>query len=66
MAFAHRRKYARSEQPVGTISRHAQRRVDRRVVEIMARRDAAERRDSPPEQASSARHFVQRQVARPS
>jgi hypothetical protein len=31
---------------MGTVPRDAQRRVDQRVIEIMARRDAAERRDS--------------------
>jgi hypothetical protein len=48
MAFSgqERRKQARSKQPVGTVSRYAQRRVDTRVMEIMSRRDAAERRDS--------------------
>ena len=43
-----RRKHARSQQRVGTVSRFAQARVDKRVMEIMSRRDAAERRDSPP------------------
>jgi hypothetical protein len=48
MAFSgqERRKHARSKQPAGTVSRYAQQRVDTRVIEIMARRDAAERRDS--------------------
>jgi hypothetical protein len=48
MAFSgqERRKHARSKQPVGTVSRYAQQRVDTRVMEIMSRRDAAERRDS--------------------
>jgi hypothetical protein len=41
-----RRKHARSVQAVGTTSHHAQGRVDARVMEIMARRDAAERRAS--------------------
>lgn len=42
-----RRKRRRSEQTTGTVSRDAQRRVDKRVMEIMARRDATARRDSP-------------------
>ena len=48
MAFSgpERRKHARSKQPLGTVSRYAQQRVDERVMEIMSRRDAAERRDS--------------------
>jgi hypothetical protein len=48
-----RRKHARSTQPVGTVSHHAQQRVDQRVIEIMARRDAAERRDSRSARASA-------------
>jgi hypothetical protein len=36
-----RRKHARSKDPAGRMSRHAQRRVDERVRDIMARRDAA-------------------------
>jgi hypothetical protein len=42
-----RRKHARSEHPAGSVSRHAQQRVDERVRDVMARRDAtaAERRD---------------------
>jgi hypothetical protein len=43
-----RRKHARSPQTVGSVSRHAQQRVDKRVREIISRRDAAARRDSPP------------------
>ena len=50
-----RRKHARPEQMVGNVSRHAQRRVDKRVMEIMARRDAAARRDSGPDQARAER-----------
>jgi hypothetical protein len=47
-----RRKHARSKDPAGTVSRHAQQRVDERVRDVMARRDAdaaaaAQRRDSP-------------------
>ena len=36
-----RRKHARSTHPKGTVSRHAQQRVDERVRDVMARRDAA-------------------------
>ena len=36
---------------MGNVSRDAQRRVDQRVMEIMARRDAAARRDSRSDQA---------------
>ena len=48
-----RRKHARSKLTAGTVSRQAQRRVDKRVIEIMARRDAAARRDSRWDQALS-------------
>jgi hypothetical protein len=43
-----RRKHARSKDSGGRVSRHAQRRVDERVRDVMARRDAAaaQRRDS--------------------
>ena len=43
-----RRKHARSKHPAGSVSRHAQQRVDERVRDVMARRDAAaaQRRDS--------------------
>jgi hypothetical protein len=57
-----RRRHARSEQTVGYVSRYAQQRVDKRVIEIMSRRDAAERRDSPSDQALPARHFSRRPV----
>jgi hypothetical protein len=60
-----RRKHARSEQRLGTVSRHAQRRVNRRVLEIMARRDAAQHPDSRSDQAASARRLTRRAVARP-
>jgi len=40
-----RRKHARPEEIVGYVSRYAQQRVDKRVMEIMKRRDAAEGRD---------------------
>ena len=45
-----RRKHARSKHPAGNVSRQAQQRVDARVREVMARRDAAatQRRGAPP------------------
>jgi hypothetical protein len=46
------------------VSRYAQQRVDKRVMEIMARRDAAVHRDSPSDQALPARRFSRRPVAR--
>ena len=46
-----RRKHARPEQTMGSVSRYAQRRVDKRVMEIMARRDASARRDSGSDRA---------------
>ena len=56
MASGHeRRKHARSARTAGNVSRHAQQRVDKRVMEIMSRRDAAVRRDSPSAQALPAR-----------
>jgi hypothetical protein len=61
-----RRKHARAEQPVGYVSRYAQQRVDKRVIEIMARRDGAERRDSPSDQALPARRLSRRPATRPS
>jgi hypothetical protein len=36
-----RRKHARSKQPAGSVSRQAQQRVNERVMDVMARRDAA-------------------------
>jgi hypothetical protein len=47
MAFPgpERRKQPRAQRTGGNVSRHAQQRVDKRVVEIMSRRDAAARRD---------------------
>jgi hypothetical protein len=50
-----RRKHARSAQTAGYVSRYAQQRVDKRVIEIMSRRDAAERHDSSLDQALPAR-----------
>jgi hypothetical protein len=48
MAFSghERRKQPRAQRTGGNVSRHAQQRVDLRVMEIMSRRDAAARRDS--------------------
>jgi hypothetical protein len=46
-----RRKHVRSKHPAGSVSRHAQQRVDERVRDVMARRDAAaQRRDSNADQ----------------
>ena len=49
-----RRKHARSKDSAGNVSRHAQQRVDARVKDVMARRDAAaaQRRDSHSDQPS--------------
>jgi hypothetical protein len=58
-----RRKHARPEQVVGYVSRYAQQRVDKRVIEIMSRRDAAVRQDSPSDRALPARRFSRRPVA---
>ena len=43
-----RRKHARSKHSAGSVSRHAQQRLDERVRDVMARRDAAaaQRRDA--------------------
>jgi hypothetical protein len=40
-SVSERRKHARSKDPAGRVSRHAQQRVDARVRDVMARRDAA-------------------------
>jgi hypothetical protein len=54
-----RRKRARSKQPAGSISRHAQQRVDERVMEVLARRDAAAaQRDSHSDQPSTVRRLA--------
>ena len=55
-----RRKHARSKHPAGSVSRHAQQRVDERVRDVMARRDAAaaQRRDSHSGQPVPARRSV--------
>jgi hypothetical protein len=53
-----RRKHARSKHPAGSVSRHAQQRVDERVRDVMARRDAAQRRDSHSDQPFPARRLA--------
>jgi hypothetical protein len=53
-----RRKHARSEQTVGYVSRFAQQRVDKRVMEIMSRRDASARLDSRSDHELPARRPV--------
>ena len=54
-----RRKLARSKHPAGSVSRHAQQRVDERVMDVMARRDAAaQRRDAHSDQPFPARHLA--------
>ena len=55
-----RRKHARAKHPAGSVSRHAQQRVDERVRDVMARRDAAaaQRRDSHADQPFPARRSV--------
>ena len=55
-------KRARSRQSVGYVSHDAQRRVDKRVIEIMSRRDAAARENSSADQALSGRRFSRRPV----
>jgi hypothetical protein len=55
-----RRKHARSTHPAGSVSRHAQQRVDERVMDVMARRDAAaaQRRDAHADQPLPARRLT--------
>jgi len=55
-----RRKHGRSKHPAGSVSRQAQQRVNERVREIMARRDAAaaQRRDSHSDQPFPARRVA--------
>ena len=55
-----RRKHARSKHPAGGVSPHAQQRVDERVRDVMARRDAAgaQRRDSHADQPFPARRLA--------
>lgn len=54
-----RRKHARSRHPAGSVSRYAQQRVNERVRDVMARRDAAaaQRRDSHSDQPYPARRL---------
>jgi hypothetical protein len=63
-AVQERRKHARQVQAVGTTSHHAQARVDARVMEIMGRRDVAERRASHPD--APAAGLLRRHLNRPS
>jgi hypothetical protein len=60
VSIMERRKHARSGDPAGRVSRHAQRRVDDRVRDVMARRDAAaaHRRDSDADQPFPARRLA--------
>ena len=55
-----RRKHTRSKHPTGYVPRDAQQRVDERVRDIMARRDAAaaQRRDSHSDQPFPARRLA--------
>ena len=54
-----RRKRARSNHPTGSVPRRAQQRLDERVRDIMARRDAAaQRRDSHSDQPFPARRLA--------
>jgi hypothetical protein len=54
-----RRKHARSKHAAGSVSRHAQQRVDARVMDVMARRDAAaQRRDSHSDQPFPAHRLA--------
>jgi hypothetical protein len=54
-----RRKHARSRHPAGSVSRYAQQRVNERVRDVMARREAAaaQRRDSHSDQPYPARRL---------
>ena len=53
-----RRKRARSKHPAGSVSRYAQQRVDGRVMDIMARHEAAQRRESHSDQPFPARRLA--------
>ena len=55
-----RRKHARSRHLSGSVSRYAQQRVNERVRNVMARRDAAaaQRRDSHSDQPYPARRLA--------
>jgi hypothetical protein len=61
-SYQERRKHARFERTVGYVSHDAQQRVDKRVMEVMSRRDAAVRQNSPSDQALPARRFSRRPV----
>ena len=65
VSVTERRKHARSKHPAGSVSRHAQQRVDERVRDVMARSDAAaaRRRDSYADQPSAARMVTSRSLA---
>jgi len=52
-----RRKHARSKQPAGTCRVTPQQRVDERVIDVMARRDA-QRRESHSDQVLPARRLA--------
>jgi hypothetical protein len=53
-----RRKRSRSTHPAGSVSRYAQQRVDERVRDVMARRDAAQRRESHSDRPFPARRLA--------
>jgi hypothetical protein len=55
-----RRMHARSKHQAGSVSRHAQQRVDERVMDILARHDAAaaQRRDSHSDRPFPARRLA--------
>lgn len=57
VSFGERRKHARSTHPAGSVSRYAQQRVDKRVRDVMARRDAR-RREGPSDQVMPARRLA--------
>jgi len=61
-SYEERRKHARLERTVGYVSHDAQQRVDKRVMDVMSRRDAAARQNSPSDQALPARRFSRRAV----
>jgi hypothetical protein len=56
---------ARSQQTVGTVSHDAQQRVDKRVIEIVACRDAAEGLKPPPKEAACPARRVSRRAVAP-
>ena len=57
-----RRQHVRSGQTVGYVPHYAQQRVDKRVMQIMSRRDAAVRQNFRLDQAFAARRFSRRRV----